>query len=1069
MGELTQRQLIHAGFQDLSRAQSFLDDAQLEGIDREWLLRQLLSAADADQALLLLIRLFERAPEVRDQLIAAAAAEHERAPEQRSDQQGPAVSEAPPGDYSAHGTLEPTPLFRLLGASSALSEFLIRRPQNTDVLSRPVPGHAGVVEAADFRELLLKAVRADPDDAQPRAELSEDFPAKSANIDLRVAYRRELLALALRDLTTADPVEYQPLVSRQLADLAAAAIEAALAISRAEARAKHGEIVDAVEFAVIGMGKCGARELNYISDVDVVFVHRVLERQPAEGSSAEEDAERAEDPAGEETAAISDSDAHSIAVELAAGVSRSINAPASEPGLWEVDANLRPEGKEGSLSRSLDSHIEYYKRWAHGWEFQALLKARPIAGSRELGEAYIEQIWPMVWASSQQSGFVEDVQRMRRRVFENIPPETAAREIKLGRGGLRDIEFTVQLLQLVHGRVDTSLRVRDTLTAIDALADGVYMAKDDQQAMSRCYRQLRLYEHRIQMSAMRRTHLMPEKEHELNALAQAVLPPNTHKRRSSADLLKTWHAITREVASFHETIFYRPLLSTTAVLSDDQVRLTSEAAQDRLAALGYSDTAGAMRHIEALTSGVTRRATLHRRILPMMLGWFADGVNPDAGLLAFRRLSESLGHSPWYLTMLRDHQLAAERLCGLLASSRFIADMLEHSPESTRWLGDDDALIPRTFETLWTEIHNKLTRHEGDSTTAVRLNRLVRQREVLRIAIADAVGRIPTFSEVGQALSDTDRATTLGVLHVAENEIFASEGQHVDILVVAMGRQGGAEISYGSDLDAMFVHRLAEGGDPERADEQAQKLVSRLTALLSKPVKPAIKAERPLQLDADLRPEGKKGPLSRSLESFGEYYRRWMDIWERQALLRARPIAGSDDLAADFLELINPIRYGESPSASQVREIRRIKARVEGERLPRAADPSRHVKLGRGGLSDVEWLIQLYQLEYARTVLGLRTPSTLPALEVLVDEDLLASEEAKILKDAWVLCSRVRSAGMIWSGKTSDVLPSSRRDLEAVARWCGFDPGHASEFEEHYLRTTRRARGVFERRFYEHL
>ncbi len=1055
MGGLTQRQLIHAGFQDLSRAQSFFDDAQLEELDREWLLRQLLSAPDADQALLLLIRLIERSSDVRDMLITAAGREagaNGREGGEPSGEEGAAS-----GHAQERGTLDPVPLFRLLGASSALAEFLIRRPQNIDVLSRPFPAHADVVEADELRRLLLEAVGADPGDGQPRAALSEDFPAKSANIALRVAYRRELLALALRDLTAADPVSYQPLVSRQLADLAAAALEAAVAISRAEARAKHGDLVDRIEFAVIGMGKCGARELNYISDVDVIFVHRVIDAAYGD--------QRAE--AGPER--VSDAEAHSIAVELASGASRAITAPAAEPALWEVDANLRPEGKDGSLSRSLDSHIEYYKRWAHGWEFQALLKARPIAGSPELGQAYIEQIWPMVWTSSQQGGFVEDVQRMRRRVFENIPAETAAREIKLGRGGLRDIEFTVQLLQLVHGRVDTSLRVRDTLTAIDALADGVYMAKADQQAMSRCYRQLRLYEHRIQMSAMRRTHLMPEKEHELNALAQAVLPPNSQKRRSSSDLLKSWHAISREVASFHETIFYRPLLSTTAVLSDDQVRLTSEAAQDRLAALGYSDTAGAMRHIEALTSGVTRRATLQRRILPMMLGWFADGVNPDSGLLAFRRLSESLGNSPWYLTMLRDHQLAAERLCGLLSSSRFIADMLEHAPESTRWLGDDDALVPRSFEALWTEIRNKLSRHEGEAMTAVRLTRLVRQREVLRVAIADAVGRLATFTEVGRALADADRAAALGALHVAENEIFASEGKHVDILVVAMGRQGGAEISYGSDLDAMFVHRLAEGGDPARADEQAQKVVGRLTALLSKPVKPAIKAERPLQLDADLRPEGKKGPLSRSLDSFGEYYRRWMDVWERQALLRARPIAGSDDLAVDFLALIDPIRYGEPPSATQVREIRRIKARVEAERLPRAADPSRHVKLGRGGLSDVEWLVQLYQLEYAHRILGLRTPSTMAALDVLVEEEILASDEAKVLSEAWLLCSRVRSAGMIWSGKSSDVLPSSRRDLEAVARWCGFDPGHASDFEEHYLRTTRRARGIFERRFYEQL
>ena len=1016
------RRLIATGFDDVERAASFLEDPQLADIDQSALLRTLRHAPDADQALLLLIRLLEGAPDVA-QLFSTVEDDHHR---------------------------QAVPLIRLLGASRALGEFLVRRPENIDVvfdheregqpeapdgtLTELIPPHVAY-------QALMQAAGADAQDAAPVAVLDEEHTARDAAVALRVAYRRELTALALRDLCSEDPLAYQPLVSRQLADLAAAAVDAALAITRAELIPRHGEAVRQVELAVIGMGKCGARELNYISDVDVIFAHRAPEE-------------------------LEESEAGTIAGALASGISKVINSSAPEAGLWEVDANLRPEGRDGPLSRSLESHVEYYRRWAHGWEFQALLKARPIAGSPELGADYIQALWPLVWSSSQQEGFVENVQRMRRRVFENIPSSEVDQEIKLGRGGLRDIEFTVQLLQLVHGRVDESLHVRDTLTAIQALGEGEYMASRDQQAMSRCYRQLRLYEHRIQLTNMRRTHLMPTRNHELRALAHAVQPPSADRRHTSEQLLKAWRSVSREVSSFHETIFYRPLLSTTAVLSDEQVRLSSEAAQDRLAALGYSDTRGAMRHIEALSAGVTRRATLQRRILPMMLGWFAEGVDPDSGLLAFRRLSESLGTSPWYLTMLRDSSVAAERLCHILSSSRFISDMLEHSPESSRWLGDDAALQPVSFESLWTEIRHKLARHHGDSTTAVRLTRLVRQREVLRIAIADAAG-ILQLEEVGRALADVDRATTLGALHVAEKEVFAEQGEQVKFLVVAMGRQGGREISYGSDMDAMFVHRVAPGGDPALADEQAGRLATRLTALLSQPVKPPVRGESPLQLDADLRPEGRKGSLSRSLDSFREYYRRWMDVWERQALLRARPVAGSDDLAADFLQLADSVRYGAAPSPGEVREIRRIKARVESERLPRGADPSRHVKLGRGGLSDVEWLVQLLQLQHAHEVPALRLQNTLESLEALVQHELLASEDAAVLAEAWLLCTKVRSAIKVWSSKSADVLPSSRRDLEAVARWCGFDAGSAAAFEEHYLRTTRRCRQVYERLFYD--
>jgi glutamate-ammonia-ligase adenylyltransferase len=206
--------------------------------------------------------------------------------------------------------------------------------------------------------------------------------------------------------------------------------------------------------------------------------------------------------------------------------------------------------------------------------------------------------------------------------------------------------------------------------------------------------------------------------------------------------------------------------------------------------------------------------------------------------------------------------------------------------------------------------------------------------------------------------------------------------------------------------------------------------------LLTQPLKPAILAERVLSVDADLRPEGKSGAMVRSLESYAEYYRRWSLIWEAQALLRAQPMAGNDELAAEFLRLINPIRYPESLAETDVREIRRVKARVESERLPRNADPARHVKLGRGGLSDVEWLVQLLQLQHAGKHPQLRTTSTLQALDAIESLGLIDRSDIVLLREAWRLASRIRSANVICTGRASDVLPASRRDLEAVARWC---------------------------------
>ncbi|WP_104054679.1 MULTISPECIES: bifunctional [glutamine synthetase] adenylyltransferase/[glutamine synthetase]-adenylyl-L-tyrosine phosphorylase [unclassified Arthrobacter] len=996
------RRLIAAGFSDLDKSSRFLQAPELEGLDEQALFTGFLQAADPDMALQSLVRLLDRVPSLRE-LVEAGEQESEA-------------------------------LFRLLGASEALGEFLMRHPEAADSLRAPLRAEPAEVPGDILRTSLLESVKAGTGTA-PVAGLT----GTEAYVALRTRYRRHLLDLAVRDLGSASPTDVLPAVGRELADLAGAALEAALAVSRAELATSYpAEDISRVRLAVIAMGKAGARELNYISDVDVIYVM--------------------EAPGLDETLASR------IGTALAAGISRAINASAPEPGLWEVDTNLRPEGKDGPLVRTLDSHLSYYSRWAHTWEFQALLKARAAAGDPDLGRRYEEAVAPLIWSSTEREGFVEAVQAMRRRVTDNIPAHEEARQLKLGSGGLRDVEFTVQLLQLVHGRTDETLRVRSTTAAIAALSEGGYIGRTDAVDLDAAYRYLRVLEHRIQLVHMRRTHLMPESEAALRALAKAASGSLAVGRPTAERLTETWQRTKRLVRRLHESIFYRPLLNTASNLSADEVRLTPTAAQARLAALGYADPKGAMRHIEALTTGISRRAALQRQLLPVLLGWLADGVDPDAGLLGFRRLSESLGETHWYLGMLRDSSAAGERLCSILSSSRFITDLLEVSPEATAWLDTDKFLVPMTFDAQWQEIRSKMSRHPKPQE-AMRLIRLIRRREMLRIALADSACLL-TQEEVGQALADADRAAVLGALHVAEGAVLEQEEKLTDMLVVAMGRQGGREIGYGSDADVLYVHRALPGADPGAAQSQAERIVGQLSALLQQPCTPAILAEKVLVLDAGLRPEGRNGPLVRSLGSYREYYSRWSLIWEAQALLRARPMAGSDDLAADFIDLIDPIRYSAGVSEHDIVEIRRIKARVENERLPRGADPSRQLKLGRGALSDVEWLVQLLQLEHAGTHPELRTTSTLPALDAIAAAGLIPEADTAILREAWLLASRIRSANVIRGGRYPDVLPSSRQELEAVARWCGYGAGQGGVLEEDYLRITRRSRAVFERWFY---
>jgi glutamate-ammonia-ligase adenylyltransferase len=1002
------RELLSVGFGDLDLVRRFLDARELDGIDREALLAGLKLAADPDQALTGLVRLLGRAPEVGS--VAADPATHR-------------------------------PFFRLLGASEALADFLTRHPEHAALVSAQRADVFEPVPDGVWRETLLRSVGADPEDhAAPVASMTGKDAAKA----LRVAYRAAVTDIALRDVCALDPSESLSAVAAELADVAAAALDGALAVARAELVEAHPDLDPrAIRLAIIGMGKCGARELNYISDVDVIWVHDVAADVP--------------DDVREQAA--------TLAGELARTTCRVIMSPGPEPALWEVDSNLRPEGKDGALSRTVDSHVTYLNRWAHDWEFQALLKARAIAGDEELGRAYEDAVRPLVWSSSQRPGFVEGVQRMRARVTANIAPEQVAWQLKLGPGGLRDVEFTVQLLQLVHGRVEPRLQVRGTLESLHELGETAYISRVDADTFSTDYRFLRAMEHRIQLVRMRRTHLVPESEAEQRVLARGMATGTDLSQYGAERLIKKWRSVKASVRGLHQKLFFRPLLATAARLGDDEVRLSSDAAQARMAALGYASPRQAMAHIEALTAGVSRSAALQRQLLPVLLGWMADSVDPDAALLGFRRLAESLGGSPWFLAMLRDSPAGAERLCHVLGTSRMVSDLLEVSPESTAWLGNDTELKPPTWEKLWHEIASKLDRHVADPDGGMRLVRLARRREQLRTALADGSGLLDVF-DVGSSLSDVDRATVIGALRVAENQEYAEHGKLTRLLVVSMGRQGGREIGYGSDADVLFVHQPLPGAEAVDAQKQAERLAHSVGSLLMAPLKPALMAERRLELDADLRPEGKQGPLVRTLDSYREYYERWAEVWERQALLRALPMAGHPELATAFLEVIDPIRYERGLTATELMNIRRIKARVEGERLPRGADPKRHLKLGPGGLSDVEWLVQTMQLQHAGRHPQLQVTGTVPALRQLAELGFVAQDDAQGLEDAWVLATDLRAAVVACTGRAANGLPENRMELRAIASWTQRHEDDPSELEEEWMRTARHARNIFERLFY---
>ncbi|MDT4914093.1 MAG: [glutamine synthetase] adenylyltransferase / [glutamine synthetase]-adenylyl-L-tyrosine, partial [Pseudonocardiales bacterium] len=736
---------------------------------------------------------------------------------------------------------------------------------------------------------------------------------------------------------------------------------------------------------------------------------------------------------------------------------------------WEVDANLRPEGKDGPLVRTLASHEAYYQRWASTWEFQALLKARPIAGDLDLGRRYDEAISPLVWTAAERPGFVSDVRAMRRRVLEHIPLGVAERDIKLGRGGLRDVEFAVQLLQLVHGRGDESLRVPETLPALDALRSGGYVGRDDAVSLIDAYRFLRATEHRLQLRRLRRTHVLPEEPDQLLWLGRAMGYRPDRRGDARAVFEAEWNLHAREVRRLHEKLFYRPLLEAVARVPSDGLRLTPAEAGRRLAALGFSDPPAALRHIESLTGGLSRRAALQRALLPVLLSDFADAPDPDAGLLAYRRLSDELGSTPWYLRLLRDGDTVASRLAYVLGTSRYVARMLGRSPEALQMLASTDQLRPREPAELAAAMRESAARQD-DPGAAVAAARGARRQELLRTAFADLL-EVSDVAEVCAALSMTTEATLEVALQVATRAVASSHDLAADELpvrfaIIAMGRLGGAEIGYGSDADVLFVFEQIDGSEPasELANRVAGELAAKVRALLAAP----SSTDPPLAVDADLRPEGRSGPLVRSLASYRSYYARWSSAWEAQALLRARPVAGDAELGDRFVAMIDPIRYPDGGLApADLVEIRRLKGRIDSERLPRGADATTHTKLGRGGLGDIEWTIQLLQLGHGHDVPGLRTTQTLAALAAAEAAQLLTAEQVEILVTAWRFATRVRNALMLVRDKPADQLPASGTELIAVARVLGYRPGSdPGQLVDDYRRAARRARRVVEAVFY---
>lgn len=833
-----------------------------------------------------------------------------------------------------------------------------------------------------------------------------EFPPGDPYADIRRRKQLGVLRIAARDLLGWDDVAA---VGARLADLADSLIADALAETPASSSG----------LAVIALGKLGAGELNYASDVDIVLV------------------------AGDGGA-----DARPF-LELARAA-------------WRVDLGLRPEGRSGAVVRTLDSYRAYWSRWAESWEFQALLKARAAAGDARLAAAFTAEAAAQVWGRAFGDEDLRRLRRLKARSEAEVARRGLAdREIKRGRGGIRDIEFAVQLLQLVHGRHDPALRAPATLDALDALAGGGYVAPDDAAALGDAYRFLRTVEHRLQLYRGQQAHTLPGARERRRHLALTMGYRDsgvTSAEQAFEEDLRRHRAAAR---SIHERLYFRPLLEAFTsghVPGDPAVppALGDEAVAARLTAFGFADPARTAQAVAELTRGFTRVSQLMQRMLPLLLDWLSASPDPDQGLLGLRVLAGAPPSRDQLVALCRESPAGARQLCHLLGTGPRFARDLQRRPASLAGLASGAFLEERTAAELAAQARLSLAWRSGEGAIESGLRRYA-QGERLRIAARDVLG-IDDPEDTGRALSDlADAVISAAVAHLDPPFPYA---------VIGLGRLGGGEVAYASDVDLVVVWAAAPenrerregagpaGGAAGPAAEQAEAVTAGLLRLIGGS-SPSTGAYR---VDLKLRPEGRQGALARSLESYAAYYERWARPWERQALLRARHVAGDADLGAAFVDLAARQSTGRALAAEDVVEIRRTKARMERERIPSGEDPKYHLKLGPGAITDVEWTVQLLQLRH-------RVPEarTLAALDALQERGVVAPGDAEVLAAAYRWCTATRNRLYLIGDVPSDSLPVTGPKLTALARSLGRTP---SELRNEYTRVTRRARRVMERLFY---
>jgi [glutamine synthetase] adenylyltransferase / [glutamine synthetase]-adenylyl-L-tyrosine phosphorylase len=893
---------------------------------------------------------------------------------------------------------------------------------------------------------------------------------------LRQHCHREYLRIGLADLTGRYDVDTTMV---ELSELAAGLFGAAYHWARHSLREQYGEFEPARpqpsalrpqdSFVVLALGKLGGSELNFSSDVDVMYLY------------ASEHEETVGGPRGM-------IQAREFFTRLAELITRTLQEVTPAGFAFRVDLRLRPEGVNGPIVNALNDALIYYEAYGQTWERSALIQARPIAGELDLGERFLSEVRPFIYRRYLDYTTIADMQDMKARVETRMGDKVGRGNVKLGRGGIREIEFLVQVLQLVHGGRDERVRGRGSLPTLANLTQAGYLPAEEGEALMQAYRFLRNVEHKIQIVHQLQTHTVPTDGRERETLARRL------GYRADGAAAQLWADLDRHrdrVRRAFEKLFYEPAAETRRSADAEVIELLQtldnrEASIRRLQALGFTQPETSYDDLLLLRDGppsaparAGRKKVLYE-IAPSSLRIILQSADPDLALRNVATFISSVGARTSFLALLRENPATLRMLVGLFGGSQFLANAFIRRPELLDTLVRADLVrVHRTPEDLGTELQALLPR-DGDFEESLEVLRRFRNQEFLRIGIND-LQSVLRLGEVSAELTTLAEVCLRSACTIAARDICTRYGCAElpgQMVVLALGKLGGRELNYNSDLDLIFVYDeaqpspLADGLNrhvvatavssrmqrpegqrssgasagtqplPVSVHEFFSKLAQRLITVLQVTTREGIV----YRIDTRLRPSGHSGPLVSSLDSFRRYHETSARLWERQALIKARPVAGTPALQERVSAIVAAFVYRAPLSAEDVREIRRLRWRMERE-LAKESHDRVNIKTGRGGLVDVEFLTQMLQLHYGAREPRARIGNTLGALEALAQTGVLPAEDHALLADGYRFLRRVENSLRLAYDRPVEDLDRARMELRPVAKRMGYDGGAGTNAE----------------------